>query len=255
MYKSLSDDELKKLVGLPLKYKVKGFICMGAWDDEKYFDAIKLILNKIGIKYACRKMDNFLSHVLEICIDGNTYWFAVLYGGTMLSEYLHLACSFGSEKNINIGSCGGLYPEMNSTDLIIPTWSFGRESSAFIYDKENKDFRYYPDDMLSNKLESKIDKKYKIWKGPIVTCHAMLGETFEDVKLWSKEGYYGVEMETSTLFAVSKHFNVPSTAIVYVADNLIKGQIVGDESHEKQKGHREEVKEEIYKAAIQTLLE
>ena len=62
-----------------------------------------------------------------------------------------------------------------------------------------------------------------------------MAETFEDVKNWSKEGFLGVEMEASTIFAVSKHFNVASTALLIVGDNLIKGETVASESYKNNK--------------------
>ena len=160
----------------------------------------------------------------------------------------------GSEKNIHIGSCGGLYPEINSTDFVLPTWSYGLESSASMYDRDNKDFKYYPDIKLSNNVESRVNKKYKVWKGPVISCQAMLGETFDDIQTWSKQGYYGVEMETPTVFSVSKHFNVPSASIMFVSDNLIKGQTSGDESHKNEKAKRDEVRVEVYRVAIKTIL-
>lgn len=51
----------------------------------------------------------------------------------------------------------------------------------------------------------------------------MIGEDFDDIKKWSAEDYFGVEMESSTVFAVSNHFGVISAASLYVGDNLIEG--------------------------------
>ena len=45
-----------------------------------------------------------------------------------------------------------------------------------------------------------------------------------------------------------------SIAIMYVGDNLIKGQTIGDESHTQQKTQREKVKKDLYKIAIKTIL-
>lgn len=253
MYKTFTSQDLKRLIGLPEDYKVRSFISYGAWDDEKRFEDIQETLNVLGIKYTSRVMDRFLRHILEININNEIYWFAVVYGGTLLSEYLHSACLFGSERNIHIGSCGGLYPEMNSLDLVVPTFSYGTETSACMYERD-KDFKYYSDENLSKQIELKIDKKYKTWRGPINSCQAMLGETLEDVKKWSEDGYYGVEMETATVFSVSNHFKVPSAALMYVSDNLIKGQTVGDESHAQQKSLREELKKDLYKIAVKTML-
>jgi hypothetical protein len=39
-------------------------------------------------------------------------------------------------------------------------------------------------------------------------------------------------MESSTLFAVSRHFKVQAAAILSIADNLIEKEIVGSESYE-----------------------
>ncbi len=208
----------------------------------------------MGIDSETKNFEGFLSNILEIKINNRLYWFVVAYGGAILSEYLHLACLFGSKQNIHIGSCGGLYSEMNSLDLLVPTWTYGLESSASMYDRENIEHKYFSDDELSNKLKEKIDPKYRIWNGPVVSCHAMLGETYEDVQNWSKEGYYGIEMETATVFAVSKHFNVPSASLMHVGDNLIKGQTVRDESHNQEKEQREELKKYVHRVAVEIIL-
>ena len=254
MYKSLNADQFKKQLNLPSDYIVKGFISYGGWDEQKHFNHIRAVLGKLKINYSEKILDGFLSSILEIKIEGNIYWFPIVYAGAKLSEYLHLACLFGSEKNIHIGSCGGLYKEMNSLDLLIPNFSYGSENSASMYDRNNTTFKYYSDKNLSDILKLNTDKKYKVWEGPVISCHAMLGETFDDIKSWSMQGYYGVEMETTTLFAVSKHFNVPSAAILFVSDNLIKGQMAYDKSHVEQKDVRNIVKIDVYKIAIETML-
>ncbi len=143
---------------------------------------------------------------------------------------------------------------MNSLDLLIPAWTYGLESSASMYERENSEHKYFADEGLSKKLKEKIDNKYKVWNGPVISCHAMLGETYDDVQGWSKDGYFGIEMETATVFAVSKHFNVPSTSLMYVGDNLIKGQTVQDESHNQEKDQREELKKYVHRIAIETVL-
>lgn len=254
MYKSFTAEEFKKQFLLPSDYTVDGLLSYGAWDEDKHVRKIKNTLNEIGVEYYHRKMDGFLSHVLELKLNNKNYWFVVMYGGALLSEYIHLASLFGSKKNIHIGSCGGLHPEMESLDLIIPTWSYGNESTTRVYDREAIDFKHYSDENLSKELEKNLPHKYAIKNGPIITVQAMMGETWDDVKSWSKDGYYGVEMETATVFSVSKCFNVPSAALLYISDNLIKGQTAGDDSHIQQKEVREAVKNDVYKTGLITLI-
>lgn len=255
MYKAFTASDWKKLLKLPENYSVSGFLTYGAYDNDKHFDYLFQTLNRLNIKYTSKKFTGFLKNIQEFVIDNKTYWFAVVYGGAILSEYEHLACLFGSNKNIHIGSCGGLYPEINSLDLIIPIYSYGNESTTRIYAREVLDHKHFSDKNLSKSVEQKIDKKIKVYNGPIITAQAMMGETWDDVHSWSKDGFYGVEMETAIVFAVSNHFKVPSSALVYVSDNLIKGQTVGDESHSKEKEVREEIKKEVYKVGILSLIE
>ena len=177
-----------------------------------------------------------------------------MYGGALLSEVIHLACLFGSKKNIHIGSCGGLHTEINDIDLILPIWSYGNESTTRVYDPGAKDFKHHADEALTLELEKNLTTGHRIWKGPIITNQAMMGESWDDIKSWSEKGYYGVEMETATVFSVSKHFNVPSAALLYVTDNLIKGQAVGSDTHTNQKERREIVRNDVYKAGILTLI-
>jgi purine-nucleoside phosphorylase len=82
----------------------------------------------------------------------------------------------------------------------------------------------------------------------------MLAETWEDVQNWSKEGFVGVEMEAATVFAVSKHFNVPAAAILVVGDNLIQGETIGSESYEARAEKKELVRREQYQVALSELL-
>lgn len=255
MYKSFTAEEYRKHFNLPIDYCVDGLISYGGWMEEKQRGEIEVILKESHISYSLRTLDGFLTHVLEIKISGKNYWFVVMYGGAMLSEYVHLACLFGSKKNIHMGSCGGLGKDIDSLDLIIPTYSYGNESITRIYDKDAKDFKHFADENLSNLLQKNLGQNFIIKRGPIITNQAMMGESMEDIISWSNDGYYGVEMEISTVFAVSKSFNIPSTSIVYVSDNLIKGQTVGDESHTNEKEKREELRKNILKAGLVTILE
>jgi len=256
MYKSFTADEFRKMCNLPHDHKVAGFICYGAWDDEKHFKNFEDALKSLGIEYKISTLEyKFLQHIREIEIKGKKYWFAIEYGGATLSEYLHLACLFGSKKNIHIGSCGGLNPNLNSLDLIVPTYTYGNESTTRIYAREVKDSRHFSTESISKELIKNTPKELKIDIGPIMGCQAMMGETWEDVKSWSEAGYSGVEMETAVFFAVSNHFKVPCGALIYISDNLIKGQTCHSESHKSEKAKRELVKAEVYKVAIKTIID
>jgi len=250
MYKNLTVKYYKKILHLSANYRVEGFLSYGGYGPKTHLKRLEKTLKKLQIKYKLKKLDNFLENVYELTINNKIYWFSVIYGNTVLSEYIHFACIFGSKKNIHIGSCGGLNRDINSADLIIPTYSYGDESTTRMYQKNNKKNTYYSDKKLSQNLKNRISKNFSVYSGPIMTVQAMLAETKQDIIHWAKAGYFGIEMETSTLFAVSRHFKVPATAALYVSDNLIKGQTAGDKKHVQEKKLRKRAKDEIYKIAI-----
>lgn len=222
MYRSITAEQYREHLGFPANYTVDAMLCYGTLYEQRVLSQLQESIIELGLEAEINEMPHeFLRFAKEIRIGNKNIWFAIGYGGAWLSEYLHWACLFGSKKNILLGSCGGLKPGMKQGDFIVPRSSFSEESSARIYNRDTS--VHASDNQLSERILNHLQEDgTKVWRGPMVTCQAMIGETLEDVKKWSAEGYFGVEMEASTVFAVSKHFNVPSAASLYVGDNLIE---------------------------------
>ncbi len=254
MYKTFSASDYKKYLGFSEDYHIEGMLCYGTWNKQKQIPIFKQAMADLGKQAEFNSLPEFLGRMTEFVIDGKRYWFDISYGGALLSEYLHLACLFGSKKNIVLGSCGGLSLDVNPGDLIIPTYSFGNESSTRMYSPDEVDNKHFPDENLSKSLQEKIKPDFRVLRGATTTSQAMMGETLEHIKKWSAEGFLGVEMEASTVFAVSKHFGVPSAGLIYMTDNLIKEETVLDESFKHGKERKEEVVKEQYRVALEELL-
>ena len=254
MRNEITADQFRKHLNLPADYKVDGVLCYGTSFQDKAIDDLKQCLSNLAINTGIISFDSPIMHsVREINICGKRFWFVVVYGGAELSEYLHMACMFGLQKNILVGSCGGLKPDTKSGDFIIPTYSYGQESSVRIYNRKSP--VQYSDKDLCILLEKALsDENTNIIKGPMVTCQGSLGQTADDVRQWSSEGYFGVDMETSTFFAVSNHFLVPSAACIYVADSLIENQTPLSEDYKQQANMRQQRKYLQIQAAIKVLV-
>jgi purine-nucleoside phosphorylase len=80
-----------------------------------------------------------------------------------------------------------------------------------------------------------------------------VGETAEDVQAWSEAGYNAVEMEASTVFAVSRHFKVPAAASVYIGDNLIESKTNLDDDYQNEADLREQNQKKQISAALALL--
>lgn len=253
MYKQFTAEDYKKHLGLSPNYKVDGLVVYGTYQNYP-FEQVEESLKRLGVSYEINELEqDFLSQIREIKVSDKVFWLAVAYGGALLSEYIHLACLFGSKMNILLGSCGGLKKGASSMELIVPDWSYADESSAKAYQPDaNK--RYEADKELSNAIAKKLTEKYTVHRGKTVTYQAMMAETWEDVLGWSREGYVGVEMEAATVFSASKHFGVPAAAILRIGDNLIEEQTVMGTNYENTKDIRRQISQDAFDIVIQELL-
>jgi purine-nucleoside phosphorylase len=254
MYKSFTADDYRNHWKLPEDYAVHGFIIFGTFHPGPY-DQLKDEIKKLGLKAEyMRTLNNpYFDPILEFVIDGKTYWFTIAYGGTMLSEWVHLACLFGSKTNIVIGSCGGLFAGADSPEIIVPTYAYADESATRMYEP-GTDNKHNADAALSARLIDQLENKHKVWHGPTVTCQAMMAETWEDIQRWASEGYYGVEMEAATVFAVSNHFKCSAAALLVIGDNLVQEKTVLDVNYESGSVTRQNVRGDMLAAALQEIL-
>lgn len=254
MYRSFTAEEYKNDFGLSPDYKVDGVLCYGTVFDERILKVLNECLADLGIDAKPTGFnDPSLKFVHELAIGDKTFWFVTGYGGAYMSACLHLACLFGSQKNILVGSCGGLKPGVKSGDFIIPMCSYGQESTVLMYNRESN--LQYSKKTLSDSLKSRLaNSEVSVWEGATMTCQASLAQSADDIQQWSGDGYFGVEMEASTVFAVSNHFSVPSSAIFYVADNLIENQTHLSDSYKDQADMRKQRQHYQVKAALQELI-
>lgn len=256
MYKELTADDFRKDLNLPHDYKVDGVFIFGSSATERIRILFTETLEELfsTTKYEQPLMqDGLFSNIKVIEINGRRIWFDVVYGGAYLSELLHIACLLGSKCNILAGMCGGLQKEIHTNDVILPKYTFGNESSTRAYTNPNT-FKHYSNSELTKKIAAKIDYT-KVFISTLITHQAMLGESIEDIEKWASESYAGVEMETSTVFAVSNYFKVKSAAILQVADNLAYAQTVLSEEYKEIKEKRYQIRKKNIQVALETLIE
>jgi hypothetical protein len=255
MYKTFTAADYRKHHNLPHDYTVQGFIIVGTFHPGPYAQ-LKEEIEKLGknVSYGRVSDSPYFDPILEITIDGKIYWFTIAYGGTILSEWMHLACLFGSKTNVLIGQCGGLFADADTPDIILPTYVYADESITRMYEP-NQDYRHYSSESLSKRLADTLKSDHTIWRGPTITCQAMMAETWEDIQKWSNEGYYGVEMEASTVLAVSNHFKRNSAAVLIIGDNLIMKKTVQDANYSGGLDARLKARGDVMSAVLKEVIE
>jgi purine-nucleoside phosphorylase len=252
MYKTLTAQDYRAHLSLPEDYVVDGFIVYGTYKTHP-FEQFEDSLRRAGLAYTKTELDHeFFSSLRAFVVEGQTYWVAIAYGGALLSEYLHLACLLGSKRNILIGSCGGLKQGAQSMQFVIPDRSIATESSASAY-QPDANGSYEAHSGQSNQLAALLSEKHIVHRGTTVTFQAMMAETWDDVQRWAAQGFVGVEMEASTMFAVSRHFDVPAAAMLMIVDNLIEEQTVLDSNFDSARLQRRQAAQDAFDVAVRVL--
>lgn len=255
MYKNHTVEEFKKYFDLPINYTVQGVFCYGSWRKNEHKKLLKQIIKEQGFKVEYEQLgQSFLREVLAFKINGRRYWFDTGYGGAYISEIFHLGSMLGSKKNIVLGSCGGLLASGKTGDIIIPSFSHGNESTTRMYHPDSKNSKHFSNKQLNESLKARLGALTNVHSGPVVTCQAMLFESWKDIKKWSDLGYFGVEMETSTVFAVSNYFQIPSASMLVISDNLIKKETVLHGNFKRASEKRNKKRDLIYKIALDELM-
>lgn len=253
MYKHQTADDWREYLRVPEDYRVDALVVVGTHPKAKEYPHVYEALESLGVSFVEEQLDRvFFSEVKVFVINGKRIWFDVVYGTAYLSEIVHVASLLGSRQNILLGSCGALQEGVSCGDVVLPRESFGNESSTRMYMPKSQDGVFFANPTLRDQLSSRLPHGVKVHDGRMFTVQAMLAETQEDVKTWEREGYVAVDMESATLFAVSAHFKVPCAALLYVADHLIQGTLVGSDSYELLRAQRLLARKNHYRAVFAT---
>lgn len=141
------------------------------------------------------------------------------FGGPAVAMTVELLARAGVELIAGIGYCGGLRNEIKSGELVIPYASIRDESTSS---------RFVPDsfpavaDLDLWSYAMKAESPAIRHSGVVWTTDAILLETSKDVQYWSHRGAVGVDMESATLFVLSRLHSVRSFCVLVASDNPLK---------------------------------
>lgn len=250
MYHSYSADDYRQHYELAPDYTVDGLVGFGTMPHKRQWQIAHETIGALNLQAVPVLESGFLESVHAIEVQGRRVWFVITFGGAFLSSVVQLACLFGSKANLLVGSCGGLQKGRRMGDILLAETSYGDESTTRMYHRDNTTHVYHADPGLLSRLESRLISDYVVQRSKLVTCQAFHAETWEDVVSWSAQGFDGVEMESSTLFAVSNHFAAPCAAAVYIVDNLIEQESLMDMHVRERREELRHMRHDLLKAAI-----
>lgn len=128
----------------------------------------------------------------------------------------------GATTIVRLGTCGGMIPELQRGDVVIPTGAAFPSGSLAMY---------VPDGVLppvpdmittSGMIEGCKSEGVRHMTGFVFSSDAFYAEDPTFVSTWSSRGVIAVEMECATLFTLGTLRKFRTAAVLIVSDSLVK---------------------------------
>lgn len=134
---------------------------------------------------------------------------------TMMEEMI--AC--GTRVFLGLGWAGSLQPSAPVGTFLIPTGCIREEGTSFHYLDDKAVIK--PDQELVTLLQSVIEAEgAKAHTGVLWTTDAPYRETYSKIETYGQQGVWGVDMETSAMYALGQFREVKVCNLLVVSDEL-----------------------------------
>ena len=171
------------------------------------------------------------------------------YGPTMAADVAHVFAALGGRLLIQTGSFGGLRPGQALGDLLLPTQAAREDGVSGLFLSNGQPATASPE-LLTWAVAECRQRGIPAHSGPMVTTRSLAAETPADITRWHAAGYYGVDLETATTFAVAQTHGLRRLALLRLVDNLIDGDHLLVPRDADQQALNERRREEIMALAL-----
>lgn len=165
--------------------------------------------------------------------------FANILGGPMAAMAAHPFAVMGTQKMIQTGYFGGLSEAVDYGDILIVDRVKACCGTAACYGFDGADIK--ADEGLVAAARAYCEAQgWSYVVGALRSTDAIFQETDAIARQWAKEGHLGVDMETSTTFAVARNLGSRPISLLNMSDHMLRG-----EHYFEYKGQRRELGQEI----------
>jgi len=169
------------------------------------------------------------------------------YGAARAVEPVHVLATCGTPVVVQIGTCGGLQPNLHTGDIVLSERATIGEGASQYYGGKGA----APANLGKVTRAASLLAARGIYahRGPTVTTDALLAQPDSLVKQWAKAGHLGVDMETSAVFSAALSFGMRAASLLYVWDELPRRSWTDPFTEQEEQAH-ERASQVIYEIAL-----
>ena len=153
--------------------------------------------------------------------NGKSVGIGITYGATMNADAARFMQILGAQKIVQIGYFGGLQHSMARADYNIVSEAIRHDGASDSYLPKGVTLPATPE--LTALLAARLADHPIHHLPQLSIVGGILSETVEQIALWSKLGYGGVDLETATTFAIARRFGMQHAAVLLCSDVVVAG--------------------------------
>jgi len=144
--------------------------------------------------------------------------FCPAYGASRAVEPVHVLGTCGTPVVVQIGSCGGLQPNVRTGDIVLSERATIGEGAS----------QYYGGKGVAKANLGRVTRAASLFAGRNMHCHrgstittsALLAQPPALLRKWAAAGHLAVDMETSAVFSAATAFGMRAASLLFVWDEL-----------------------------------
>jgi uridine phosphorylase len=144
--------------------------------------------------------------------------FCVAQGPSRAVEPVHVLGTCGTPVVVQIGSCGGLQPNMKIGDIVLSERATIGEGVS----------QYYGGKAVAAANLGRVTRAASLFagrdmhthRGPTITTAATLAQPPSLIRKWAAAGHLAVDTESSAVFSAAASFGMRAASLQYVWDSL-----------------------------------
>lgn len=175
--------------------------------------------------------------------------YSCVYGAPRAVEPVHIFGSLGTPLAVQIGSCGAIQRSVRTGDIVLPAEVKIGEGASQYY---AEDTWARPSAAWVNRADQALRARgFTTHRGRFITTSALFAQPPERVASWEREGYLGVDMETSAVFTAAGVMGMGAVSMVFAWDELYLQRTFLDEFAPEEKHKQEQANLAIFEVALE----
>ena len=235
MYSTLTKQEWMDAFRLREEQLPEALLVLGSWGAARGLAVFSDLADRVTPVHR-------LENVVLAEWGGRNVAFAVVYGAPKAADVCHIFCVLGVRAIVQIGWYGGLQPDLEYRELLVPEAVAGRDGVSRRYAAGP----IVPTPGLSQALAGEAERRrFAHRMGTLVSTTNITAERPRDISRWSREGFTGVDLETAATFAVASRFGRQHAALLSMSDLVIEGDTFYQRPADAQMPEEDDVRRQL----------